>query len=137
MALPVLKHPTFELTVPSTKQKLTYRPFLVKEEKLLLIGMESEEEKQLAEATKQVIKNCIFGDINVDKLPVFDIEYIFVSLRAKSVGEGIKLNPTCEHCEEVNEDVKIDLDNLNFNKQNINSKYKLDNIQRVITIFSF
>jgi len=95
MALPVMKHPTFELTVPSNKQKIKYRPFLVKEEKVLLLAQSSESVKDMIEAIKQIIKNCIVGgDVNVDLLPSFDIEYIFLKLRISSVSGTTELTFT-------------------------------------------
>ena len=95
MALPVMKHPTFELTVPSSKQKIKYRPFLVKEEKILLIAQSSDTIKDMIIGIKQIIKNCIVeGDINVDTLPSFDIEYIFLKLRVSSVSGTTELSFT-------------------------------------------
>ena len=86
MGLPIIKHPTFELTVPSTKQKIKYRPFLVKEEKILLLAQSSDNVVDMISAIKQIINNCIVeGDINLDLLPSFDIEYMFLRLRANSV----------------------------------------------------
>ena len=80
MALPIMKHPTFELTVPSTKSTLKYRPFLVKEEKILLLAQGSNQTKDLISAVKQIVSNCVIeGDIDVDKAPTFDLEYIFFS----------------------------------------------------------
>ena len=87
MTLPVINTPTYELVVPSTKEKLEYRPFLVKEEKIHLMAMEAEQDSQLNRAMKQVVHNCTFDKINVDKLPLFDLEYIFLRIRAKSVGK--------------------------------------------------
>ena len=108
MALPVLKHPTFELTVPSTKQKITYRPFLVKEEKILLLSQASAKLEDLVRSVKQIINNCIIkGDINVDALPTFDIEYIFLKLRANSVSDIAKFKITDE---ESGKQVDIELD---------------------------
>ena len=91
MGLPKIAVPEYSLTLPSNGKEIKYRPFLVKEEKILLIAMESEEPQQMVDATKNVIKNCVFGDIDVDSLPTFDIEYIFLWLRAKSKGELIEL----------------------------------------------
>ena len=91
MTLPVINTPTYELVVPSTKDKLVYRPFLVKEEKILLMAMEEDKETQLNRALKQVVNNCTFQKVKVDKLPLFDLEYIFLRIRAKSVGEVAKL----------------------------------------------
>jgi len=86
MGLPIIKHPTFELTIPSTKQKIKYRPFLVKEEKILLLAQSSENVMDMINAIKQIINNCIVeGNINLDLLPSFDIEYMFLRLRANSV----------------------------------------------------
>ena len=97
MALPVMKHPTFELTVPSSKQKIKYRPFLDKEEKILLLAQSSDSVKDMIQAIKQIIKNCIVeGDINIDTLPSFDIEYIFLKLRVSSVSKSY-LTPRIEY----------------------------------------
>ena len=90
MALPKLNVPVYEAVLPSTEKLIKYRPFLVKEEKLLLTAQESGEEAVLP-AVKQIIKNCVQGEIDVDNLPIFDIEYVFLRLRAKSVGEEITL----------------------------------------------
>ena len=87
MSLPVINTPTYELSVPSTKEKIVYRPFLVKEEKILLMAMEEEKDAQLNRALKQVVSNCTFEKVDVGKLPLFDLEYIFLRIRAKSVGE--------------------------------------------------
>ena len=109
MALPVLKHPTFELTVPSNKQKIKYRPFLVKEEKILLLAQSSENVKDMIDAIKQIINNCIIeGDVNVDKLPSFDIEYIFLQLRISSVDDKTELSFTDPDTNKQ-EKVKVDL----------------------------
>lgn len=110
--LPKIATPKYDMIVPSTGESITYRPYLVKEEKILLIAMESQSDEAMETAVIDIIKVCVETPINVNALTTFDIEYIFVSLRAKSVGEGIKLNPTCEHCEEVNEDIKVDLDKV-------------------------
>ena len=90
MALPKLNVPVYEAILPSTEKVIKYRPFLVKEEKLLLTAQESGEEAVLP-AVKQIIKNCVQGEIDVDNMPIFDIEYVFLRLRAKSVGEEITL----------------------------------------------
>ena len=92
MGLPIIKHPTFELTIPSTKQKIKYRPFLVKEEKILLLAQSSENVMDMINAIKQIINNCIVeGNINLDLLPSFDIEYMFLRLRANSVNSTSSL----------------------------------------------
>jgi len=93
MALPVLSHPIFDLTVPSTKDQITYRPFLVKEEKILLLAQEADNLKDLTRSVKQIINNCIIeGSIDVDHAPTFDIEYIFLKLRSNSVSDIAKFN---------------------------------------------
>ena len=112
MTLPVINTPTYELTVPSTKDTLVYRPFLVKEEKILLMAMEEESETQLNRALKQVVNNCTFQKVKVDKLPLFDLEYIFLRIRAKSVGEVAKLQILCEDDGETYVPVEIDLESI-------------------------
>jgi len=94
MALPKLSSPVFELTLPSTGKEVRYRPFLVKEQKILLMALESKEQKEMVRAIKQIVNNCAVDKVNVDELPMFDMEYFFVKLRAKSVGENIELRLT-------------------------------------------
>ena len=84
MALPKVGYPTYELELPSTGKTVKYRPFLVKEEKVLLLALESEDEKQITNAVKYLIKNCVLSRIKVDQLPIFDLEYIFLNIRAAS-----------------------------------------------------
>lgn len=91
MALPKLEAPIFELTLPSTETQVRYRPFLVKEQKILLIAMESESETDMTNAIKQIVNNCAVDKVDVDKMPIFDLEYFFTRLRAKSVGEQVEL----------------------------------------------
>ena len=112
MTLPVINTPTYELTIPSTKDTLVYRPFLVKEEKILLMAMEEENETQLNRALKQVVNNCTFQKVKVDKLPLFDLEYIFLRIRAKSVGEVAKIQVLCEDDGETYVPVEIDLESI-------------------------
>jgi hypothetical protein len=100
MGLPKIAVPEYSLTLPSTGKELKYRPFLVKEEKLLLLAMESEDNKQIVTATKNVLQNCIFDDINVEDMPIFDIEYIFLWLRGRAKGEKLELNYKCPKCEQ-------------------------------------
>lgn len=97
MALPKINTPTFEMTVPSTDQKVTYRPFLVKEEKILLMALEGKDQKEMANALKQTISNCCLDDIDVNSLAPFDLEYFFLLLRAKSIGETIDLTYACQN----------------------------------------
>ncbi len=95
MALPKIGVPTFELELPSTKKVIKYRPFIVKEEKVLLLALESEEEAQIVSAVKDLIKNCVMSRIKVEDLPAFDLEYLFLRIRAASVGEMVDMNVTC------------------------------------------
>ena len=111
MALPIMKHPTFELTVPSTKAILKYRPFLVKEEKILLLAQGSTNSKDLISAVKQIVRNCIIdGEVDVDNTPTFDLEYIFLKLRANSVSDVAKFNITEDNGEESR--IEIDLNTV-------------------------
>ena len=87
MTLPKITTPTYELELPSTDEKVKFRPFLVKEEKILLIAIENDNDEEIISAIKQVISNCTFDALNVEQLPVFDLEYVFLQIRAKSVGE--------------------------------------------------
>ena len=112
MSLPKINAPEYRLTVPSTDEEITYRPFLVKEEKVLLIAQETGTEKSIYLAIKNLIKNCCFGKVDVDKLPMFDIEYIFLQIRAKSVGETSTLEVTCPDDEETKVKVEVDLTTL-------------------------
>ena len=106
--LPRIETPTYHLDIPSTKQKVRYRPFLVKEEKILLMAQQGEDVDEKIEAIKQIIRNCIVQDVDIEKLATFDIEYIFVNLRSKSIGNMVDLNytHTCSTDEEMKE-VKI------------------------------
>lgn len=128
MPLPKPATPTYELELPSTGETIQYRPFLVKEEKILLIALESEDTKQITTAIKTVIKSCIFTkNIKVETLPTFDIEYLFLNIRAKSVGEEIEVNIICPDDEETTVTVKIDLDAIKVQKnENHTNKIKID-----------
>ena len=119
--LPKLATPKYDMIVPSTGESITYRPYVVKEEKLLLIAMESQDEKQIENAITEVIETCIVNKIKVKDLTAFDIEFLFLTLRGKSVGEGIKLQMPCEHCQEPNE-VKIDLNKLQVKNNDFDNK---------------
>ena len=117
MPLPKLNTPTYELTLPSSNRKVKYRPFLVKEEKILLIAMESEDEKEMQNAVNQILKNCILTrGISVDKLAVFDIEYHFLNIRGKSVGEDIKLNVVCPDDEVTEVEVSVNVEDVKIQK---------------------
>jgi len=112
MALPKLNTLTYELTLPSTGEQLTYRPFLVKEQKALMIAQESEDDKQIQDAFAQIIDACTFGEIDAYTMPMFDIEYVFLQLRGKSVGEKVKLNLLCPDDEKTRVDVEINLEDV-------------------------
>jgi|TARA_B110000495_G_scaffold66637_1_gene56802 hypothetical protein len=109
--LPKLATPKYDMIVPSTGKPITYRPYVVREEKILLIAMESQDEKQIENAVLNIIRECVESPIDIDLLTTFDVEFMFVTLRSKSVGEGIKLGPSCTHCDEENE-VKVNLDEV-------------------------
>ncbi len=117
MPLPKISTPTYELELPSTGEAIQYRPFLVKEEKLLLLALESEDTKQITTAVKNVIKNCISTkNIKVETLPTFDIEYLFLNIRAKSVSEEVEVNIICPDDEETTVSVTIPVDEINVIK---------------------
>ena len=139
MSLPVINTPTYELVVPSTKEKLEYRPFLVKEEKILLMAMEEEQDAQLNRAMKQVVHNCTFDKINVDKLPLFDLEYIFLRIRAKSVGEVAKISVLCPDDGETYVPVEVDLESVEveFQKGHTNKIELTDDIGMVMNYPTF
>ena len=112
MTLPIINAPTYELTVPSTKEKITYRPFLVKEEKILLTAMETGGENDMVNALKQIITNCLQSKIDLNSLATFDLEYIFLNLRSKSIGEVATVNVTCPDDGETQVPVQIPLDEI-------------------------
>ena len=117
MPLPSIATPTFELELPSTGQTIEYRPFLVKEEKILLYALESESQKQISNAVKTVIKNCIkTKGIKVEKLPTFDIEYLFLNIRGKSVGEDIEVGLICPDDGETTVTVNINVEDIEVQK---------------------
>ena len=109
MALPVLTIPTYELEVPSTDEKIKYRPFLVKEEKILLMALESGENEEIVQAVKEIVNECTFNKLKLGKLPMFDVEYIFLQIRAKSVGEISDLKLLCPDDGKTYAKVSVDL----------------------------
>lgn len=124
MPLPKVSTPTYELEIPSIKKTVKYRPFLVKEEKILIIAMESEDPKQITEAVKDVISNCIITKgIKVDSLATFDIEYLFLNIRGKSVGETAEVLITCPDDGETQVPVTINLDDI---KVEVNDEHSRD-----------
>ena len=112
MAIPKIVTPTYECELPSTKQKIKYRPFLVKEEKVLLVALESDDDNAISDAIIQVLQNCVLTDVKVDKLPIFDFEYLYLKVRAKSVGEVVNLKLKCPDDEKVTVDHALNLDDL-------------------------
>ena len=109
MALPKLEVPIYELTVPSTDEKIKYRPFLIKEEKILLIAMESGANEDVIQAVKQIVSECTFNKLKLGSMPMFDVEYIFLQIRSKSVGEVSKLKILCRDDGETYANVEVDL----------------------------
>ena len=109
MALPKLTTPTYELEVPSTDEKIKYRPFLVKEEKILLIAMESGEQESIVAAIKDIVTECTYGKVDLGSIPMFDVEYIFLQIRSKSVGEISTLRLLCPDDKETYVNADVDL----------------------------
>ena len=116
MSLPKISVPTYTLIIPSTGKKIQYRPFLTKEEKILLIALESEDDEQIITSIKNIITSCVNTEINVSDLSIFDIEYIFLNLRARSVGEIIELKITCPDDDTTQVNVKINIDDIKVEK---------------------
>ena len=128
MPLPTISTPTYELTLPSSDKKIKYRPFLVKEEKILILAMESEDTKQIARSIKDVITKCILSrGIKVEKLSTFDIEYLFLNIRGKSVGEHIEVMVTCPDDGKTQVPMSINIDSIKVQKNDEHDKdIKLD-----------
>ena len=112
MALPKLNTPEYELELPSTGGKVKFRPFLVKEQKLLMMAQESEDDNQVVDMVSQIVNACTFEKIDVDTSPMFDIEYIFLQIRGKSVCEKIDLNITCPDDEKTSVPVQVDINDI-------------------------
>ena len=128
MPLPKIATPSYELELPSTGKTIQYRPFLVKEEKLLVIALESQDTKQITNAIKAVIRSCILTkSVKVEELPTFDIEYLFLNIRGKSVGEDIDVKIICPDDEETEVSVNVNLDDIQIQKsENHSNKISLD-----------
>ena len=128
MPLPKIATPTYELELPSTEKTIRYRPFLVKEEKLLVIALESEDNKQITTAVKSVIQNCILTrGIKVEQLPTFDIEFLFLNIRGKSVGEELEVNLICPDDGKTQVSVWLDLDDIKvFKPEGHTNRIKID-----------
>ena len=129
MPLPTIATPTYELELPSSGKKIKYRPFLVKEEKLLVLALESEDNKEISTAIKAVLKSCIQSrGVKVEQLPTFDIEFLFLNIRGKSVGEDIEVNLICPDDEETTVPVTINIDDIKIQKtRGHKNQIKLDN----------
>ena len=142
MALPKLTTPTYELEIPSTDEKIKYRPFLVKEEKILMMAMETKNEGDIVQAVKDIVKECTFNKVSIDNMPMFDVEYIFLNIRAKSVGEVSKLRLLCPDDNKTYADVELDLNEVRVQVgEDHTNKIELDNgmgmIMQYPTIDSF
>ena len=136
MALPKLTTPTYELEVPSTDEKLQYRPFLVKEEKILLMAIESGKNSDIIGAVKTIVSECTFNKINLSTLPMFDVEYIFLQIRAKSVGETSKLKLLCPDDEKTYADVEVNLLDVKVQvEEGHTNKIELDNDMGIIMTY--
>lgn len=117
MPLPKINTPTYELTLPSDGKKIKYRPFLVREEKILIMALETEDMKQITKAVLDILNDCILTKgITIQSLPSFDIEYLFLNVRAKSVGETIEITITCPDDNETTVNVNVDLDTIKIKK---------------------
>ena len=112
MPLPKISTPTYELELPSSGETITYRPFLVREEKLLVLAMESDDTKSITRAIKEVLKSCIKTKIKVEALPTFDIEYLFLNIRGKSVGEEVEVTVTCPDDDKTEVELVIPIDQI-------------------------
>ncbi len=123
MPLPKIVTPSFELTLPSNKKKIKYRPFLVKEEKILILAIESGGMKEITMAIKDVLKNCVLTrGVKIDELPTFDIEYLFLNIRARSIGESIDLLVTCPDDGKTKVNTKIYIDEIEVKKSKDHTK---------------
>lgn len=128
MPLPKIVTPSYELTLPSNGKKISYRPFLVKEEKILILAIESSSLKQISRAIKDILKNCILTKgVKVDQLPTFDIEYLFLNIRARSIGESIELVVTCPDDNETKVNTTIYIDEIEVKRNDEhNTDIKID-----------
>ena len=143
MALPVLETNTFELTLPSSDVKVKYRPFLVKEENILLQALESQKQKEIVQALKDIVSVCTYGQLSVDELPTFDLEYVFLQIRSKSVGEIAKLKVLCPDTKKDYVEVEVDLsavdvhvDEEHSNKIMVNEEKQIGVLMKYPTINS-
>jgi len=136
MALPKLTTPTYELEVPSTDEKIQFRPFLVKEEKILLVAMEGGKSEDILEAVKQIVESCTFEKLDLGRMPMFDVEYIFLNIRAKSVGEVSKLRLLCPDDNKTYGEVEVNLQDVKVQvDEGHNNKIELDNKMGMIMTY--
>ena len=112
MALPRIDTPTYQLTLPSTQEKIDFRPFLVREQKIIMMAQESQDEKQMVRAMSDLVTSCTFNKFDVNKLPIFDVEYMFLKIRGKSIGETVELNLMCPDDGETQVPTKINLEEI-------------------------
>lgn len=133
MSLPKVGYPTYELQLPSNNKTIKYRPFIVKEEKILLLALESEDEKEVKQAVKNLIKNCVLTRIKVEELPSFDLEYLFMKIRAAAVGEVITMNVTCKDDGKTQVEKKININEIEvFKPEGHSNKIMLTNTMGII-----
>ena len=112
MALPRIDTPTYQLTLPSTQEKIDFRPFLVKEQKIIMMAQESNDERQMVKSLSELVTSCTFNKIDVNNLPIFDVEYMFLKIRGKSAGETVELNLICPDDKETKVQTKINLEDI-------------------------
>ena len=133
MALPQVVLPTYELEIPSNGKKIKYRPFVVKEEKVLLLALDTNDEKQIESAVKQILKSCIQSRVKVEDLAIFDLEYIFLQIRAVSVGEIVEMRVTCKDDEKTQVNYALNLSEVKVTKpEGHSSKIMISDDQGVI-----
>jgi hypothetical protein len=133
MALPKLETPTYTLTLPSNDEEVKYRPFLVKEQKRIMMAQESENEKEMIDAMKQLIRDCTFKKVDPNVCPVFDAEYIFLQIRSKSVGEKVRVNVTCPDDKKTKVEKEIDINDIRVSvfEDHTNEVQVTDNIKMI------
>ena len=136
MALPKLNTPTYELEMPSTDEKIQFRPFLVKEEKILMIAMESGKNADIVNAVKEIVSACTFDKINISNIPMFDVEYIFLKIRSKSVGETSKLKILCPDDKKTYANVEVNLEEVQVQVgDDHTNKIELDDSKGIIMTY--
>ena len=136
MALPKIDTPKYQLTIPSTQQQIDYRPFLVKEQKIIMMAQESGDQNSMIKAVGDLVDSCTFGKINASNSPTFDVEYIFLKIRSKSVGETVELTVTCPDDEKTKVPVKIKLDDINV-LNDVTHKNEIDVTDTIKMVFRY